>query len=71
MDPDTLTNSISRALREVSGGLPVGHIRTMEEVSDLRNMIIRQGTTLTLVGVLIGTGGAVWLPQFLASFLSE
>ncbi len=126
MDPRTLTTSISGALREASGGLPVGHIRTMEELearniarqrlnmllltlfgaagllmaaigvygvlsysiqqrtqelgvrmalgaqpSNLRNMVIRQGMTLTLIGALIGTGGALWLMRFLASFLFE
>ena len=38
---------------------------------DLRNMVIRQGMTLTLTGVLIGCGGAIWLTHFLASFLFE
>ena len=126
MDPHTLTPSISGALRDASGGLPVGHIRTMEELearniarqrfnmllltvfgvagllmaaigvygvmsysvqqrtqelgirmavgaqaSHLRNMVILQGMTLTLIGVLIGTGGALWLTHFLASFLFE
>ena len=126
MDPHTLTTSISGALRDASGGLPVGHIRTMEELearniarqrfnmllltvfgvagllmaaigvygvmsysvqqrtqelgvrmalgaqaSQVRNMVIRQGMTLTLIGVLIGTGGALWLTHFLASFLFE
>lgn len=123
-DPHSLTVSISGALREASGGLPVGRIRTMEELevsniarqrlnmlllsvfalsgllmaaigvygvmsysvqqrtqelgiriavgaktSRLRNMVIRQGITLTLIGVLIGTGGALWLTHFLGSFL--
>ena len=126
MDAHTLTSSISGALREASGGLPVGQVRTMEEIeasniarqrlnmllvsvfggaallmvaigtygvmsysvqqrtqelgvrmavgakaSKLRNMVIRQGMTLTLVGALIGTGGALWLTHFLASFLFE
>lgn len=123
-DPRTLTTSITTALREASGGLPVAHIRTMEELeaeniarqrlnmlllsvfgfagllmaaigvygvmsysvqqrtqelgvrmalgaqaSNLRNMVIRQGMTLTLIGVLIGAGGALWLTHFLAGFL--
>jgi putative ABC transport system permease protein len=126
MDPHTLTTSISGALRDASGGLPVGHIRTLEELeamniarqrfnmllltvfgvasllmaaigvygvmsysvqqrtqelgvrmavgaqaSQVRNMIIRQGMTLTVIGMLIGTGGALWLTHFLASFLFE
>ena len=123
-DPRMLVTPISTALREASGGLPVAHIRTMEDLeaaniarqrlnmllltvfgfagllmaaigvygvmsysvqrrtqelgvrmalgaqtSDLRNMVIRQGMTLTLMGVLIGCGGAFWLTHFLRSFL--
>ncbi|WP_158748910.1 ABC transporter permease [Acidobacterium sp. S8] len=124
VDPRTLSSSITAALRDASGGLPVAHIRTMDEIearntarqrfnmllltifgfagllmaaigvygvmsysvqqrtqelgvrmalgaqaSSLRNMVIRQGMALTLIGVLIGTGGAFWLTRFLASFL--
>jgi predicted permease len=124
VDPHTLISPISAGLREASGGLPVAHIRTMEELeavniarqrlnmlllsvfgfagllmaaigvygvmsysvqqrtqelglrmalgaqsSNLRNMVIRQGMTLTLIGVLLGGGGAFWLTHFLASFL--
>lgn len=123
-DPRALTTSISTALREASGGLPVAHIRTMEELeatniaqqrlnmlllsvfgfagllmaaigvygvmsysvqqrtqelgvrmalgaqaSNLRNMVIRQGMTLTLMGLVIGGAGAFWLTRFLAGFL--
>ena len=39
------------------------------QASDLRNMVIRQGITLTLVGAVIGIGVALWLTRFLASFL--
>lgn len=125
-DPHGLTRSIAGALRVASGGLPVGRIRTMEELearniarqrlnmlllsvfglagllmaaigiygvmsysvqqrtqelgvrmavgakaSKLRNMVIRQGMTLTLIGALIGTSGALWLTHFLASLLFE
>jgi putative ABC transport system permease protein len=124
VDPRTLTSAISTALREASGGLPVAHIRTMEEIeaaniarqqlnmllltlfgfagllmaaigvygvmshsvqqrrqelgvrmalgaqaSNLRNMVIRQGMTLTLIGLLIGGGGAFWLTHLLSGFL--
>ncbi|HLY41685.1 MAG TPA: ABC transporter permease [Terracidiphilus sp.] len=123
-NPRTLVNPITNALRDASGGLPVAHIRTMEEIearniarqrfnmllltvfgsagllmaaigiygvmsysveqrtqelgvrmalgaqaSNLRNMVIRQGMLLTLIGVAIGIGGAFWLTHFLASFL--
>ncbi len=124
VDPRTLVTPISSALREASGGLPIAHIRTMEEIearniarqrfsmvlltifgsagllmaaigifgvmsysvqqrtqelgirmalgaqaSDLRNMVLRQGMILTLIGVAIGVGGAFWLTRLLASFL--
>jgi predicted permease len=124
VDPRTLVNSMTTALREASGGLPVAHVRTMEEIearniarqrfnmllltvfgtaavlmaaigiygvlsysvqqrtqelgvrmalgaqaSNLRNMVIRQGMVLTLIGVLLGSGGALWLTHFLKSFL--
>jgi putative ABC transport system permease protein len=124
VDPYTLVTSISAALRDASGGLPVAHIRTMDEIevrntsrqrfnmllltvfggagllmaaigvygvmsysvqqrtqelgirmalgaqaSDLRGMVIGQGMTLALIGVVIGIGGAFWLTRFLASFL--
>jgi predicted permease len=39
------------------------------QASNLRNMVIRQGMTLTLIGVLLGAGGALWLTHFLAKFL--
>jgi len=124
VDPRTLVGPMTSALREASGGLPVAHIRTMEEIearniarqrfnmllltvfgsagllmaaigiygvmsysveqrtqelgvrmalgapaSNLRNMVIRQGMILTLIGVAVGIGGAFWLTHFLASFL--
>ena len=124
VDPRTLVAPITAALRDTSGGLPVAHIRTMDEIearntarwrfnmllltvfgsagllmaaigvygvmsysvqqrtqelgvrmalgapaSNLRNMVIRQGMALTLIGVALGTGGALWLTRFLASFL--
>jgi len=124
VDPHTLVTGISTALRDASGGLPVAHVRTMEELesrniaqqrlnmllltvfgcagllmaaigvygvmsysvqqrtqelgvrmalgaqsSHLRNMVIRQGMMLTLIGLVIGGGGAFWLTHFLTSFL--
>ena len=124
VNPRTLVNSMTAALREASGGLPVAHIRTMEEIearniarqrfnmllltvfgsaallmaaigiygvlsysvlqrtqelgvrmalgaqaSNLRNMVIGQGMVLTLIGVVLGSGGALWLTHFLKSFL--
>jgi putative ABC transport system permease protein len=124
VDPRTVVPAITASLHDASNGLPVAHIRTMDEIearntarqrfnmllltvfgsagllmaaigiygvmsysvqqrtqelgvrmalgaqaSDLRNMVIRQGMMLTLVGVVIGAGGALWLTRFLASFL--
>jgi predicted permease len=124
LEPHTLVTAISVALREASAGLPVAHIRTMDEIvivttsrqrfdmllltilgscallmaaigiyglmaysvqqrtqelgirmalgaqaPGIRNMVIRQGMILALIGVVIGTGGAFWLSRFLAAFL--
>jgi putative ABC transport system permease protein len=124
VDPHTLVTPIQLAIREASGGLPVAHIRTMDEImvrttsrerfnmllltifgasgllmaaigvyglmaysvqqrtrelglrmalgaqaSNLRNMVIREGMALALIGVVLGVGGALWLTRFLASFL--
>lgn len=124
VDPLTLVRPMTAALRAASDGLPVAHIRSMEEVearniarqrfnmllltifgsagllmaaigvfgvmsfsveqrkhelgirmalgaqsSNLRNMVIRQGMVLTLIGVVIGCAGALWLTRFLANFL--
>jgi putative ABC transport system permease protein len=124
VEPHTLVTAISVALREASGGLPVAHIRTMDEIvvlatsrehfnmllltifgssallmaaigiyglmaysvqqrmqelgirmalgaqaPHIRNMVIRQGMVLALIGVVIGIGGAFWLTRFLAGFL--
>jgi putative ABC transport system permease protein len=126
VDPRTLVRPMTAALRAASDGLPVAHIRSMDEVearniarqrfnmllltifgaaglimaaigvfgvmsfsveqrkhelgirmalgaqaSNLRNMVIRQGMVLTLIGVVIGCGGALWLTRFLANFLFE
>ena len=39
------------------------------QASNIRNMVIRQGMVLAIIGVVIGIGGAFWLTRFLASFL--
>ncbi len=124
VDPHTVVAPATEAIRLASGGLPVAHIRTMDEVvavttsrqrfnmllltvfgasalfmaaigvyglmaysvqqrtqelgirmalgaqaANIRNMVIRQGMVLALIGVVLGIGGAFWLTRFLASFL--
>jgi predicted permease len=124
VEPHSLADPAAAALREASGGLPVAHIRTMDEIvvkntsrqrfnmllltifgtsallmaaigiyglmaysvqqrtqemgirmalgaqaSHIRNMVIRQGMVLALIGVVIGIAGAFGLTRFLASFL--
>jgi predicted permease len=123
-DPHGLVTQVTSSLREATGGLPVAHIRTMEDIdrlvisqqrfnmllltafgisglllaavgiyglmafsveqrtqelgirmamgaqtSHLRNMVLRQGMVLTILGVAIGIVAAFWLTRFLASFL--
>lgn len=61
MDPRTLVPAISSALREASGGLPVAHVRTMDEVEGIA--ISRQRfnmwllTIFGLAGLLIAAIG--------------
>src|SRR4029077_18265325 len=124
VEPHTLVKPISAALRDATAGLPVGHVRTMDEIAgstisrqrfsmmlltifgssallmaaigiygfmaysvqqrtqelgirmalgaqppNIRNMVIRQGMFLAIIGVAIGIGGAFWLTRFLADFL--
>jgi predicted permease len=126
VEPHSLANPMTEALRVASGGLPVAHIRTMDEIvvlntsrrrfnmvlltifgssallmaaigiyglmaysvqqrtqemgirmalgaqaSHIRNMVIRQGMVLALIGVVIGIAGAFGLTRFLASFLFD
>src|SRR6476469_6903685 len=116
MEPHTLTAAVTNAIREATGGLPVAHIRTMDEIvvlttsrerfnmllltafggsallmaaigiygvmaysvqqrtqelgvrmalgaqaSNIRNMVIRQGMLLAMIGVVLGIAGAFWL----------
>jgi putative ABC transport system permease protein len=124
VDPHTVIGPATEAIRQASGGLPVAHVRTMDEVvvlttsrqrfnmllltvfgasalfmaaigvyglmaysvqqrtqemgirmalgaqaANIRNMVIRQGMVLALIGVVLGIGGAFWLTRFIASFL--
>jgi putative ABC transport system permease protein len=126
VEPHSLANPMAEALRVASGGLPVAHIRTMDEIvvkntsrqrfnmllltilggsallmaaigiyglmaysvqqrrqelgirmalgaqaAHIRNMVIRQGMVMTLIGVVIGIAGAFGLTRSLASFLFD
>jgi predicted permease len=123
-DPHQYVAAITEQLRQASGGLPVAHVRTMDEVvlnstarqdfnmllltifgacalvlaaigiyglmaysvqqrtqemgirmalgadrGKIRNLVVRQGMALAILGVVIGTGAAFGLTRFLASFL--
>ncbi len=39
------------------------------QASSVRNMVIRQGMILAVIGVALGIGGAFWLTHFLTGFL--
>ncbi len=54
VDPHTLVTSISAALRRASGGLPVAHVRTVEEL-EVRNTS-RQRFNMLLLTVFGGAG---------------
>ena len=54
VDPHSLVTSISAALRDASGGLPVAHIRTMEEL-EARNTS-RQRFNMLLLTIFGGAG---------------
>jgi putative ABC transport system permease protein len=126
VEPHSLAAPMAEALRVASGGLPVAHVRTMDEIvirntsrqrfnmllltifgssallmaaigiyglmaysvqqrtqevgvrmalgaqaSHIRNMVIRQGMVLALIGVAVGIAGAFGLTRFLASFLFD
>lgn len=53
-DPRTLVTPISNALREASGGLPIAHIRSMEELEATN--IARQRLNMLLISVFGSAG---------------
>ena len=123
-DPHQYASAITEQLRQASGGFPVAHIQTMDEVVvsstarenfnmllltifgvaalilaaigiyglmaysvqqrtqemgirmalgadryKIRNLVVRQGMLLAIIGVVVGTGAAFGLTRFIASFL--
>jgi putative ABC transport system permease protein len=56
--------SVQQCTQEIGVRMALG-----AQASNLRNMVICQGMTLALIGVMIGIAGAFWLTRFLASFL--
>jgi ABC-type antimicrobial peptide transport system permease subunit len=59
-----LSYSVQQRTQELGVRLALG-----AQASNLRNMVIGQGMVLTLIGVALGSGGALWLTHFLKSFL--
>ena len=123
-NPFSLNEQIQKALRDASGGLPVGHVESMEQVEsestaqtnfdmtllsifagialllaaigiyglmaysvqqrtqeigirmalgarpeNVRRMVVRQGMTLVLCGVVIGVAAALGLSRYMASLV--
>src|SRR6202040_2609701 len=56
--------SVQQRTQEIGIRLALG-----AQGSDVKNMVVRQGMGLALVGVVIGLGGAFWLARFITSFL--
>jgi putative ABC transport system permease protein len=124
VEPNSLSKEIQEELRTASGGLPVAHIRSMEEVrgestsrtdfnmtllvifagvalllaaigiygliaysvqqrtqeigirmalgaslQDVRKMVVKQGMTLALIGVVLGVGAALGVTRLMTSLL--
>ena len=67
-DPHTMATSITSALREATGGLPVAHIRTMDEIDRLAisqqrfNMLLL--TVFGASGLLLAAAGIYGLMAF-------
>jgi putative ABC transport system permease protein len=124
VEPNSLSKEIQEELRTASGGLPVGHVRSMQEVrgestsrtdfnmtllvifagvalllaaigiygliaysvqqrtqeigirmalgaslQDVRKMVVKQGMTLALIGVVLGVGAALGVTRLMTSLL--
>ena len=56
--------SVEQRTQEIGIRLALG-----AQGSQVKNMIVRQGMVLAIVGVAIGLGAAFWLARFISSFL--
>jgi predicted permease len=56
--------SVGQRTQEIGIRLALG-----AQGSQVKNMIVRQGMVLTVIGVAIGLGAAFWLSRFIATFL--
>jgi predicted lysophospholipase L1 biosynthesis ABC-type transport system permease subunit len=56
--------SVQQRTRELGIRMALG-----AQASDVRNMVVRQGMMLAVIGVVIGIAGASWLSHFLNIFL--
>jgi len=59
-----MSYSVEQRTQELGISMALG-----AQASNLRNMVVGQGMILAAVGVVLGTGGALWLTRYLASFL--
>jgi ABC-type antimicrobial peptide transport system permease subunit len=56
--------SVEQRTQEIGIRLALG-----AQGSQVKNMIVRQGMVLTIIGVATGLGAAFWLSRFIATFL--
>ena len=57
--------SVQHRTREIGIRMALG----TPQSGEVRNMVLRHGMRLALIGVLVGTGAAFYLTRFLAGFL--
>jgi ABC-type antimicrobial peptide transport system permease subunit len=56
--------SVQQRTQEIGIRLALG-----AETSHVRRMVVTQGMTFAIAGVVVGTGASFWLARFIASFL--
>jgi putative ABC transport system permease protein len=59
-----MVHSVQQRMEELGIRMALG-----AQAAHIRNMVIRQGMVLALIGVVIGIGGAFWLSRFLAGWI--